>query len=383
LRILHISSARVLGGGERHLLDLTLALAARGHDVHIAFRPGSVLQEQLAAQQLLPASNLFKLPLRNALDFKSARRLARIVRERRIEIVHAHMARDYPLAALATRQNYEARLIITRHVLFPLNKIHRLTLSRVSRVIAVSEPVARTLSAQRIFPERKICVVPNGIDLTRFNASGRAQGRASLCRRLGIDENRLLIGTLGELNLLKGHADFLRAAVLVAKQFPSADFVIAGADSSDTGEHRAALERLISESGLKGRAHLAGWLDDVAPYLSALDVFVSASRNESFGLVIVEAMASQVAIVATMTEGARSIIEDGVSGRLVAIGDVKALAASVCTLLADVDERRRLAAQALEAARERFSLERMVADTERIYMEALDDKTDKRASLSS
>ncbi|HEX7997250.1 MAG TPA: glycosyltransferase family 4 protein [Pyrinomonadaceae bacterium] len=383
MRILHISSARVLGGGERHLLDLTLALAARGHDVHIAFRPGSVLQEQLAAQQLLPASNLFKLPLRNALDFKSARRLARIVRERRIEIVHAHMARDYPLAALATRQSNEARLIITRHVLFPLSKIHRLTLSRVSRVIAVSEPVARTLSAQRIFPERKICVVPNGIDLQRFNASGRAQGRASLCRTLGIDENRLLIGTLGELNPLKGHADFLRAAMLVAKQFPAADFVIAGADSSDTGEHRAALERLISESGLKGRAHLAGWLDDVAPYLSALDVFVSASRNESFGLVIVEAMASQVAIVATMTEGARSIIEDGVSGRLVAIGDVKALAASVCTLLADVDERRRLVAQALEAARERFSLERMVADTERIYMEALDDKTDKRASLSS
>jgi L-malate glycosyltransferase len=349
----------------------------------MAFRPGSMLQEQLAAQQLLPASNLFELPLRNALDFKSARRLARIVRERRIEILHAHMARDYPLAALATRHNNEARLIITRHVLFPLNKIHRLTLSRVSRVIAVSEPVARTLSAQRIFPEQKISVVPNGIDLKRFDASGRARGRANLCRRLGIDENRLLIGTLGELNPLKGHADFLRAAALIAKQFPTADFIIAGADSSDTGEHRAALERLISELGLKGRAHLAGWLDDVAPYLSALDLFVSASRNESFGLVIVEAMASQVAIVATMTEGARSIIEDGVSGRLVAVGDVDALAASVCKLLANVDERRGLVAQALEVVRERFSVERMVADTERIYMEALDDKTNKRASLSS
>jgi glycosyltransferase involved in cell wall biosynthesis len=131
---------------------------------------------------------------------------------------------------------------------------------------------------------------------------------------------------------------------------------------------------LISELGLQRRVYLTGWLDDVAPYLTALDIFVSASRNESFGLAIVEAMASGAAIVATMTEGARSIIEDGVTGHLVSIGDVEALAASVCKLLANDDERRRLATEARAAARERFSLERMVAATEQIYMEALDDK---------
>jgi glycosyltransferase involved in cell wall biosynthesis len=80
------------------------------------------------------------------------------------------MARDYPLAALAMRRNHKARLIITRHVLFPMKRIHALTLSGVARVIAVSEPVARALSAQRIFPDRKISVVPNGIDCERFDA---------------------------------------------------------------------------------------------------------------------------------------------------------------------------------------------------------------------
>jgi glycosyltransferase involved in cell wall biosynthesis len=368
LRILHISSARALGGGEKHLVDLARALAQRGHDVYVALRPGSLLREQLAS---LPAKNLIALPLRNALDIGSAMKLSRIVRELGIEIVHAHMARDYPLAALATRRNRAVRLIITRHVLFPLKRFHALTLSHVARVIAVSEPVARALNNQGIFPARKISVVANGIDVEKFDEAGRDAARASICGSLQINERRLLVGTLGEIKSLKGQEEFLRAAAIIAGQFAEAEFIIAGADSSHTGEHRAALERLIVELNLSGRVHLMGWLDDVAPLLKALDVYVSASRTESFGLAIVEAMASGVAVVATATEGARSIIKDGVTGQLVNIGDVEELAANVVGLLSNANERSRLSSLAREAARERFSLERMVAETERIYTESL------------
>ena len=368
MRILHISSARAIGGGERHLVDLAQGLTQRGHEVHVALRPDSMLREQLSA---LPAQNLVTLRLRNALDLQSARHLSRLVRERQIEIVHGHMARDYPLAALAARRNREARLIITRHVLFPLKKLHALTLSRVARVIAVSEPVARTLTSRRIFPAEKVKVIPNGIDVERFDAERRASNHQQLLYKLKIPPQRLLIGTLGALNQLKGHAEFVRAAALIAARFVDAEFIIAGADASPAGEHRAALERLIDESHLRGRVHLTGWLDDVAPLLGALDVFVSASRTESFGLAIVEAMAGGAVVVATATAGARSVIEDGVTGHLVAIGDVEALAANVIHLLSDNDERRRISARACRAVRERFSLERMVAATEQVYLEAL------------
>lgn len=370
VRILHISSARALGGGERHLADLANALATRGHDVYVALAPQSPLREKLS---MLPARNILQLPLRNALDVPSARELVRLVRKAKIEIVHAHMARDYPLCSYAARRNRGARLIITRHVLFPLNRLHVFTLSRVARVIAVSHGVARSLKSQRIFPDNKISVIHNGIDTGRFDGESRGPDREEFRRGLPRHEpNRLLVGTIGELKELKGHEEFLRAAAIVAQRFPTADFVIAGEDFSRTGEARALVERLITELGLQTRVHLTGWLDDVAPLLGALDLFVSASRTESFGLAIVEAMASGLTVVATATEGARETVEDGVSGLLVPVGDAEALAHAISRLLEDRQARERMGECARRLARERFSLEHMVSATEQIYREALE-----------
>ncbi|MGB7923921.1 MAG: glycosyltransferase family 4 protein [Pyrinomonadaceae bacterium] len=368
MRILHISSARALGGGERHLADLVNALCGRGHQLYAALAPRSPLLDALHA---LPQKNIFQLRLRNALDLGSALALARLIREHRIEIVHAHMARDYPLASVAARRAGGAQLVITRHVLFPLHKLHRFALSRVARVIAVSEAVARALSAQGIFPAHKINVVTNGIDTRRFDGGATVSSRETFRRRAGVGPEEKIVGMVGEIKPLKGQEEFLRAAAIIARRFADVGFVIAGCDTSRTGEHRAQLTRLIDDLDLGGRTHLTGWLDDVAPLLASLDIFVSASHTESFGLTIAEAMASGVAVVATATGGAREIIEDGVTGRLVPVGDAEALGAALVELLEDAPGRRRMGARAREVARERFSLARMVDATERIYHEVL------------
>src|SRR6267154_3422596 len=146
MKILQICSARELGGGEKHLADLANGLAGRGHDVYAAVIPSSPLLAELSS---VPKKNITELPMRNSLNVATGLKLARFVRQHEIEIVHAHVARDYPLAALAARRT-GARLVLTRHVLFPLNRIHRLTLRRTVRLIAVSQAVAEELHAQRI-----------------------------------------------------------------------------------------------------------------------------------------------------------------------------------------------------------------------------------------
>lgn len=351
MRILHISSASSFGGGERYVADLTNSLTARGHELYVAVRPHSPLPRHLQ----LPPERVLTLPLRNALDVPSAHELERFVRRQRIEVVHAHMARDYSLASYAARRNRQTKFIATRHVLFPLSRLHRHTLARATRVIAVSAAVAKQLRASGIIRESQIAVISNGIDVDRFN-------------RACVETDRgLLIGSIGELRTLKRHDDFIRAAARIASRFPEAQFVLAGIDTSTSGEVRKQLEGLVIEFGLGDRFRFLGWVEDAEKLLCEMDVFVSASETESFGLAIVEAMAAETAVVATATEGAQEVIEDQKTGLLVPIGDVERIAEAVIELLANPQKRRELAAHAKQSANERFSLSRMVDEIEKIY----------------
>jgi len=369
LKILQISSAQAFGGGERHLADLANSLAARGHEVHAVLRPNSPLGGELK----LPQENVSTLPLRNALDARSASGLAKLVRLHQIEIVHAHMARDYPLAAYAVRRNPGARLIVTRHVLFPLNRLHQVTLAHVSRVIAVSHAVARALRAQGLVAPEKITVIQNGVDVRKIDDARRRFDRSEFCRRWDLPANGALVGSIGTLTLLKGHEDFLQAAAKVRESHPSAFFIISGTESAATQEYRRRLEQLIQQLGLNGRVRLIGRMDDISELYCALDVFVSASHSESFGLAIVEAMAAGTAVVATDTAGAQEIMEEGSSGVLIPIGAISGMAEAIRRLLVDGQRREELADNARRLVHERFSLERMVDETEAVYTQVLSE----------
>jgi L-malate glycosyltransferase len=362
MKILQICSARQLGGGEKHLADLTNGLALRGLEVYAALIPASPL---LAEFSSVPKQNIVELPMRNSLNIASAIKLARFVRQHEVDIVHAHVARDYPLAALAARRA-GARLVLTRHVLFPLSRIHKLTLRRTTRVIAVSQAVADSLHAQGIFDPEKIVRIHNGIDVDRF-----VKGREDFAGREPGADKKLRVGMLGHLAPIKGPEDFIRAAAVLCDRRDDVEFVIAGEDKSRDGEYRRHLEALINELRLNQRLSLLGWVEDVAKLLPTLDLFVSPSRSEPFGLAIVEAMAGGVPIVSTLSEGAREIIDNNQTGRLVAVADVAGLATSIDELLSDPKERARLSENAQRAVRERFSVETMVAATEQVYRDVV------------
>ncbi|HJT30130.1 MAG TPA: glycosyltransferase family 4 protein [Pyrinomonadaceae bacterium] len=358
MKILQISSASSFGGGERYLADLTNALVDRGHELYVAVRPHSPIPRHLQ----LSANRIFTLPLRNALDVRSAHELERFVRRNGIEIVHAHMARDYSLASYAARRNSKTKFIATRHVLFQLNRLHRHTLARATRVIAVSNAVAHELRASDVVNEKQIAVIPNGIDVERFSRARASFDRVQFLRSMGFPVDCLLVGSIGELRTLKRHDDFIRAAAIVAARFPETRFVLAG-----IGEVQKQLEALVNELGLSERFYFLGWLDDAEKLLCAMDVFVSASETESFGLAIVEAMAAGTAVVATATEGAREVIDNGNTGVLVPIGNVEHMARSVIDLLSDPEKRRAIATQSVKSAAKNFSLTRMVDEVLTAY----------------
>lgn len=364
MRILHITSAKNFGGGEKHLLDLTRELAARGHEIFIALRPTNEWESKF---DFLPGKNFLHVSIRNSFGIFSAERIAKFVRENDIEIIHAHTGRDYLPASIVCRITRNTKFVLTRHVLFPMKPFHRFALKNVSKTIAVSPAVASNL--QKIFPKDKIVPISNGIHIQNYTDAERGKLGEEFRFLHNIPFDAQLIGTVGELKVLKGQRDFVLAANLVARKFPEAHFVVVGRDNSIKQEFRQELKRLVKVLNLGNRFLWLNWVDETAPLLAALDIFVSASHTESFGLSMLEAMAAGCAIVATETEGARELIENEATGKLVPLKEPLQLAGAIGEFLEDESLRRSFGQNAQKSAKEKFSLEKMIDDTEKLYRE--------------
>lgn len=364
MRILHITSARAFGGGEKHLLDLTRELTKRGHEIFIALRPTNEWQSKF---DFLPIENFLHVSIRNSFGVFSAERIAKFVREKNIEIIHAHAGRDFLPASIVCRITRNTKFVLTRHVLFPMKPFHRFALKNVSKAIAVSPAVASNL--QRIFPKDKIVLIANGINIENRTDEERENLSKDFRFLHDIPFDARLVGTVGELKVLKGQRDFVLAANLVARKFPEAYFVIVGKDNSTRQEFRQELKRLVKVLNLGNRFLWLNWVEETAPLLAALDVFVSASHTESFGLAMLEAMASGTAIVAAETEGARALFENEKTAKLVPIKDSVRLAQAIGEFLENETSRRTLGKNAQASAKERFNLEKMIDETEKLYKE--------------
>ena len=365
MRILQISSSRTYGGGERHFVDLCRGLQGLGHQVFAALRPTNVWQEKL---NFLPTENIFHVSIRNSFGILSATRMAAFARENEIDIVHAHVARDYIPASIAcTLTGGRTKFVLTRHVIFPLKPFNRFALKNLARAIAVSPGVETAL--QNVFPRKKIAMIMNGIDVDAVSNEQRAAARAAFRDEYDIPHDAIVVGTVGELIELKGQRDFVLAANELAEQFQAARFVIVGQDNTVDQKFRRELKRMVKVFALADRFFWLDWVEDTGSLFAAMDIFVSASHSESFGMAILEAMACGTPVIATNTDGARELIED--RGSLVQINDPVGLAARIAQLIADPGSRRSLAESEMRAAREKFTLERMVKETEAVYRDVL------------
>ncbi len=365
MRILQISSARTFGGGERHVVDLCRGLHERGHEVFAALRPTSEWKDRLS---FLSPEHLFEVSIRNSIGVFSAIRMADFIRDKKIEIVHAHVARDYIPASIACMAARDAKFVLTRHVMFPLKPFNRFALKNLSMAIGVSDAVGVQLA--RLFRPERVAVVSNGIDIESCNIADPVHLRREFRSLHGIPADAKLVGTLGELKELKGQNEFVLAAAEIIKKVPDCKFALVGVDNTIDKRFRRDLKRLAGVLGIADNILWLDWLEDTAPFFSAIDLFVSPSRSESFGLANLEAMAHGKAIVATETDGAKHLLKG--CGKLVPINDAVKMAEAVVGLLENPAEIERLGRAAAIAAGENFSLSRMVSETEAVYQKVIE-----------
>jgi glycosyltransferase involved in cell wall biosynthesis len=356
------------GGVAEHVLHLSLGLRRRGFDVEVAAPPAFLARPVLAQAGIaVHALDLRRAP--GAHDLSAAVALRRLDARRRYALVHAHSSKAGALGRIALPLG--RRLVYTPHcaafysgVQGPANRlvyrgVEQALVPRTAAIVAVSRWEAARLQRGLVGAERRIHVIPNGVPACDSQGADAAL--------LAFKRHAPLIGLVTVLRPGKDVFTLLGAMKAIAARDGSpARLAIVG-----NGPLEAALRREIERLGLADRVRHFAFRRPPERWLRALDLFVLPTDWESLPLSILESMRCGLPVVATDVGGVGEAVEDGRTGRLVPPRDASALAEAIVDVLSDSRRRDAMGQAARDAARRRFSAERMVDDVAALYRSLL------------
>lgn len=359
--ILLLGDTLNLGGTEGQFVEVATGLDRSRWNVHVScLRAEGPLRPRLEAVGIR-AWSCGRGPFRSPRFLTAVWGLVRYVHARRIRLVHSFDFYSNVLGIPAARLA-GVRAVIASHrdlgdIRPPFHqRVHRAVLRMANHVLVNAEAVAERL---RVYPTLapRVVVIPNGVDLSRFSPGpGQPRRRAE----------GVLVGAIANLRPEKGVERLIRAAALVRARRPEARFVVWG-----EGPLRADLELLVRRLGLDGVVELPGWTAEPEAALRALNIFVLPTLSEACSNVLLEAMATELPVVATRVGGNPALVVDEITGLLVPPGDPVALAKAILRLIEEPVLAGRLAAQARDHVRGAFGIGPMLARIEGLYDRAL------------
>ena len=362
MRILHISSGRTYGGCESHIVDLCRGLQAKGHEVYAAVRPTCEWQSRL---DFLPEGHIFHVSIRNSFGVLSARRIARFVKENEIDVIHAHLPRDYIPGSVACSIAKNCRFVLSRHAVQPLKPFNRFALKNLSRAIAVSSEIEGSLRS--IFPPEKVTSISNGLDIEYITSLDAADLRRAFRSFHEIPNDAFVIANIGELSERAGQKDFVLAANEISKKIPDAFFVIVGTAITMSQSYRNELKRLVGVFGLDAKFLWLDHADDTLSVFSAIDILMPSSDWEYPSREILEAITLGTPVLFSRLKPSIDFCAD--PKLVIADGDPVAVSNNVHEIFTNREERQRISEMLRNVARERFSMVTTLNQIERLYSE--------------
>jgi glycosyltransferase involved in cell wall biosynthesis len=349
--IVHLLSSYGVGGQERVALDLAIGQKARGHDVAVislAPPPDGAMADEFREHGI----GVGRVAKGAGLDGSLVPRLVRALRQHRADVVHTHNPLPLIYGALAARLA-GAAAIHTKHGVNPGSRGHRLLRRAAAQLthafVAVSDTTEAQAREQRDAPAQRIHMIANGIRLERYHPDPEA--RAATRLELGLAD-ACVVGTVGRLDDFKNQSLLVRAMAPLLSEHVR--LVIVG-----DGPSRAAVEAEVAKLPNPNWVVLTGRRMDVPRLVPAFDVFALSSKSEGLPLVVPEAMAAGLPIVATAVGGLPSVVEENETGMLVPVEE-GALRSALKRLIEDRALAKRLGANARTAALTRYSSDRMV-----------------------
>lgn len=375
MNILLIDFHRGWGGQPSCVLLLARELARRGQRAVVGSPTDGELARRARALRLptFEECRFFK-PRRVVWFLRDVIALARFVEQARIDVVHATGSQDVWTAALARRWfSLPCAVVLTRHNTKRVawNSANRWLYGRgIDRLAVASRTVLeryeRFLRRGILEPDR-VRVLPPSLWFEDFEGD---PDPAAFRREMGVGPDTPLVGVVGRLVPDKGQDDLLRAAVEVRERIPETRFLLVG-----TGTWEEHLRRLARELGLSEAVRFLGFRRDVPRITAALDLSVLPSVDcDASPTVVKEGLLMGVPVVATSIGGAKEIVEDGISGRIVPPRRPDLLARAIVEILSDRERARRMGAAGSERVRERFSHQTLAEGHLAFYREVMEER---------
>jgi glycosyltransferase involved in cell wall biosynthesis len=354
MHVVHITASTYFGGPERQMLGLAESLRSTCATSFVSFAEGGRCAALLdEARRAGFAAHAVKSDTPHVA--RAVRELTDLLRELQPDVVCCHGYKADLLGWCAARRLGIPVVAVSRGWTWENRKVRayetidRYMLRWVDCVVCVSDGQAQRVRRAGV-PRSSIRVIRNSIRTARFDAVD-PQGRARLLS-LFPSSPRLVVGAAGRLSPEKGHDNFIRAVASIAARDASVGFVIFG-----DGPLREALQAQVQQVGLERNVVLAGHRGDLDALTPHLDVSVLASYTEGLPNVVLEAMAAGVPVVATAVGGTPEVVDDGVTGHLVAAGDSEALAGRIQDLLGSDSRRREMGTRGQARVREHFTFD--------------------------
>jgi glycosyltransferase involved in cell wall biosynthesis len=351
------------GGAQRYVYDVATSLS-KTNDVTVLFGGQGLLAEKLAAAGIRTIS----IPelgrdMSLAKDISVFFKILKIFKTEKPDALILNSSKVGGIGSLAGRCAKIKKIIFVAHG-FAWNEdrsfaakafirsFYSLIFLFSTKIIAVSDAI-REQGSTLPFGKKKIVVVKNGI------SAAPLLSRSAARQALGISPDAFVIGTIAELHPIKGLSYAIEAASLIS--IPDFQYIILG-----EGELRTDLERQIQEEKLGGKVFLKGFVTNAATYMKAFDIFLLPSLSEALAYVVLEAGQAGLPVIATSVGGIPEVIENERMGFLIRPKSPKEIANAV-KLLYENKEKADIFAQDLrESVLKNFSLEKMIADTEKV-----------------
>lgn len=307
-------------------------------------------------------------------DFLLPLKLTRIMTRENVKLVHTHGWGAYYDGVISAIMAGKIPIIHTVHGKFFENlaceKIRRIYLQRLlslqtDKIVTVSKDL-QTYYSRLLHNSRKIYCIYNGVDINKFNTS---KNKDQVKRKLGLNPDDLVVGTVGRLDPIKDHETILKSASLVLKDLPNTKFLIIG-----DGLLKKNLEELAFKLKINNDVIFLGERNDIPELLNVMDIFILSSLFEGNSKTLLEAMATGLPIIATNVGGNRELIEDRKTGILIPPSDKNYMADILKLINRDYKAYQFLGIQAREKVEKDFSIENMIFKYSKLYEEIITKK---------